>query len=67
MTRESVRKDKEERLLWRMLGEIDKEDAQVEKKVKLKIKRKSYWQEIKWGQINANPVFWKSNPEQDKV
>ena len=53
MTRESVRKDKEERLLWRMLGEIDKEDAQVEKKVKLKIKRKSYWKERKWWQINA--------------
>ena len=59
MTRESVRKDKEERLLWRMLGEIDKEDAQVEKKVKLKIKRKSYWQERKWWQINAKSVFWK--------
>ena len=59
MTRESVRKDKEERLLWRMLGEIDKEDAQVEKKVKLKIKRKSYWKERKWWQINAKSVFWK--------
>ena len=55
VTRESVRTDKEERLLWRMLEEMDNEDAKVEKKVKLKKEKKVILARKKMGADKCQP------------